>query len=514
MRRRTAHLAAAALLALHLLLALGASRRIGVTTDEPVGIVGGLGIVTRGEMVLNYEHPPLVKVLAALPLALRGVRLDASDPDYAASRQWAYARRFLFAQPDPDGALLSCRAAVVLLSLLLGAAIYQASLRVHGAAGGLLSLAAYALDPSFLGHAPLVQFDVGLSLFVFLSATLFARALEAASPRAYVLPGLCLGAGLATKFTALFLLPVWAALALHRRARIRGRAAATVAGLLLAMVAAAAALSLGYGMVLVPDFVRGFTWQLEHAGRGHVSYFMGSVRQRGTPLYFPVAFLLKTPLETLALLALLAATALRGGLSAAARTCLVAGLAFFVLLLPSSIDIGHRYMLPVYPFLFVALGSLADPALGFRLAGSWAPSARRIAVVLVLFLAARSVAVFPDYIGFTNALAGKEPERYLADSNLDWGQDLPRLDAWLAERGRPEIALAYTGMDSPEHRGIDFRRGPCQREPGLHAASVNAVVGLLPAYDRDCSSWLAQERPIARIGTSILVYDVPAGGAP
>jgi hypothetical protein len=480
---RLATAGALAIVAFHAIVALAAARRLGVTTDEPVGIAGGLALLTRGEMRINVEHPPLVKALAALPLLGWHPGIDAADPDYAAGREWAYARRFMFdSGRDVDAILARSRSATMTLGVILALAVWRVATRIHGAAGGLLALAFHALDPAFLGHGPIVQFDVGLSLFVFLGAFSWLRALRGDSLAWYGAAGACLGLGLGTKFSALYLPALWLLLAFLER-----RTAA----------AAAAALLLCYAVILAPDLARGFLWQVEHARRGHMSYFWGSLRPRGSPAYFPVAFLLKTPLETLGGLLLLAVMAWKLPLPRDARLSLAAGAAFIVLLVPATINIGHRYMLPALPFLSVALGALATRA-------AW----RGTGIALAALLTLRMLVVFPDYVGFTNGLAGRHPERYLADSNLDWGQDLPRLRAWLAARGNPEVSLAYAGTDSPEHRGIRSRPAPCSREPGLHAASINCVVGISPPRNPGCFTWLAREPVLARIGTSLLLYEV------
>lgn len=493
-------LLAAGLLAAHVVLALAAASRLGVTTDEPVGIAGGYELLTRGEMRINFEHPPLVKVVAALPLLGFLPAIDPVDPDYAAGRQWPFARRLLFDSGVPvDAVLRRSRAAVMAFGLALAAAVLVVAVRIHGFAGGVLALAFHALDPAFLGHGPLVQFDVALSLWVFLGAFTWLGGLRSGSLLWFGAAGACLGLGMATKFTAVYLPFLWAALAVAERRP--WRAARAAKALAVTAVAAIVTLTAGYGFVHGGDFVRGFAWQVEHARRGHLSYFLGQVRPAGSFLYFPVAFLLKTPLETLAALGLLAIAAVRAGLPRDAWRALLCAGVFVALLLPASINIGHRYMLPAYPFLAVALGSLGTRA-----------ASRPAGMALAALLLIRAAAQFPDYLGSTNLLAGREPERYLADSNVDWGQDLPRLARWLAARGTPEVALAYAGTDSPEHRGIRFRPAPCTRQPGLYAASINCLVGIQPPRSRGCVAWLRTEREVARIGTSIVVYDVPEAG--
>ena len=67
------------LLALMALLADGAVRRESATFDEIAHIGAGVSYLQKQDMRMNEEHPPLAKVLAAVPLVIRGVRADYSQ---------------------------------------------------------------------------------------------------------------------------------------------------------------------------------------------------------------------------------------------------------------------------------------------------------------------------------------------------------------------------------------------------------------------------------------------------
>ena len=55
--------------------------RKGLTADEFYHVPAGYYHLTRGEFRVNSEHPPLVKMLAAVPLLFVGV--EAPPPQYA-----------------------------------------------------------------------------------------------------------------------------------------------------------------------------------------------------------------------------------------------------------------------------------------------------------------------------------------------------------------------------------------------------------------------------------------------
>src|SRR6185436_19403568 len=102
--------------------------------------------------------------------------------------------------------------------------------------------------------------------------------------------------------------------------------------------------------------------------------------------------------------------------------------------------IGVRHVLPMFPLLAVVAG------LGFS--KLWLSSARLryagpvLCVALLSWLGISSVRAHPDYIAYFNECCAKNPERWLIDSDLDWGQDLDRLAAALRRRGVSEVNLA------------------------------------------------------------------------
>src|SRR6185437_3069468 len=70
--------AAGALLALMALLSGGAAKRESITFDEIAHTGAGVSYWQKLDLRLNEEDPPLSKLIAGLPLALRGVHADYS----------------------------------------------------------------------------------------------------------------------------------------------------------------------------------------------------------------------------------------------------------------------------------------------------------------------------------------------------------------------------------------------------------------------------------------------------
>jgi len=182
------------------------------------------------------------------------------------------------------------------------------------------------------------------------------------------------------------------------------------------------------------------------------------------------------------------------------------GMALFWLDIP----LGLRYVLPLFPLSFVFIATQLVPIGG-----------RRMRVLLgcaCVWLGVASAQIHPHYLAYFNELGGgpKRGPEYLLDANIDWGQDLSTLARYLAERGNPRVALAYFGPESSETYGFSAHRSVgCKRVSGLVAISVNVMEGLYSARNPfkrpkpGCYDWLREFEPIAQLGYSIRVYEIP-----
>ena len=161
---RKVSVAAALLLALMALLSGGAARRESVTIDELAHIGAGVSYLQKLDLRMNEEHPPLAKVLAALPLVLRGVHADYSHLSWTFSNknfneylgEWVFGHWLIMRWNDPRSTVTWARLPMLLLTLLLGLALYVMGSRLGDVWGGLLCLCVYASMPTFLAFGPLV----------------------------------------------------------------------------------------------------------------------------------------------------------------------------------------------------------------------------------------------------------------------------------------------------------------------------------------------------------------------
>ena len=258
-----------------------------------------------------------------------------------------------------------------------------------------------------------------------------------------------------------------------------------------------------------------------------VAFLMGEIGD-GWWYFFILTFLLKTPLPLLLLVALAPLTFRQRWRHdrVALLFLLTPVLVYFGIASASRMNIGHRHILPIYPFLFVLAGSLISAAM--RQA---APLKRGLmAVVYLAWYIFSCVSIFPHYLAYFNELTGG-PEygyRYLVDSNLDWGQDLKGLKRYMQEHGIERVWLSYFGTASPDYYGISydylpsyvifnpkqvrqelFRLARLPPLPGTVAISVTNLQGVyLAAFELNPGYFelYRQQRPVAKIGNTIFIY--------
>jgi hypothetical protein len=173
-------------------------------------------------------------------------------------------------------------------------------------------------------------------------------------------------------------------------------------------------------------------------------------------------------------------------------------------------SIGLRYILPVYPFIFVLAGGIV---VQFK-------KIQYLSYILIAWYALSSVSIYPDYLAYFNEIVGgpKNGYRYLVDSNLDWGQDLKGLKKFMDKNKIERIYLSYFGTDSPERYGIQYDRLPNYylKNPeslqnikfpikGYIAISATNLQGVY-LQSQNMFQEFAKNEPVEQIGHSIFVY--------
>ena len=495
-------------------------RLLSATSDEVTHLPSGYTYLRTGDFRLNPQHPPLVKLLCALPLLPLGPKLELSDPDWNRDppQEWGFGFRFLHSN-DADRLLFWGRMPVVLLSLLTGYFVYRWAGELFGAPAGLMALFLYAFGPNVVAHSRFVTMDLPLSCFFLLTLYSLWKHVGSGRRRHLVATGVCLGLALATKFSALILLPLVAVLlglaavwpGGAGRANLAARARRAAIALVVIVVLAGAVVYTVYGFPSDPLFY----WRgVERVNQDHnpsYEYFLnGEFRKGGFWYYFPAAFLYKTPLVTLLLLGLSLFLwrrhRARGGLDELFLA--LPAVTFFVFTSAFADNLGVRYLLPVYPLIFIWVSRLADLVVEYRVG-------RAAAALLAGWYLFSAISIYPDHLAYFNEAVGgpKNGHRYLDDSNIDWGQDLKRLKRHMEREGIDSVRLLYGWNASADYYGIpwqqvseaEWRTRPL---PGIYAVSTHLLIrGENYARTLDArTDWLSRYQPIGRVGYSIYLF--------
>ena len=342
--------------------------------------------------------------------------------------------------PPGDELLFLARLPMVGVGILLGVLIYLWAGKLYGRTGGLLSLSLYCLSPDVLAHSGLITPDLCLSAFGLAAVYGFWRHVRSPSLANLLLSGVALGFTLLSKYSGLFWLPILLCLAVWERVRPEPRSSFgggfMDAGPLLhfGVVAAISVVVLWAGYLFdISHYFSGMEEQNRMIGEGLPAFLNGTVsRHGGWWYYYLFAFLVKVPIPTMILLAIGLVAAARAGLrgSGDVRWLLLPAIGVFVAFsLLTRVNIGIRYILPAFPFLFILAGRADFLWERGRVAG------KLLLLLLMIWLAAEIGFIYPHCHSYFNQFVGgpKNGYRFLVDSNLDWGQDLKALKRYMDE---------------------------------------------------------------------------------
>ncbi len=532
------------------------------TWDEPQHLTTGYVRWRYGDHRIDPEHPPFLRMWAALPLlAMPGITADPrpidqhTSPAWVGYEQFGFCHDFMYRDNDADRMLYVARFMIVLLGLLLGVLLFAWMREWLGFWPATATLGFYCLEPNLLAHATLVTTDCGITCFLFGTLYFLWRTCRRASFGNVAGLTVFFVLAIISKFSAVMLGPiviVLLALTVWPRRTMNWRTAAGIVAVL--FIASWLAVWAVYGfhyapsqnpawlfqfdrdetvIARIPTLARWIGWcdahrllpnafaegfllgQSKAQFRG--AYFAGQFSSTGWWYYFPVAFLIKTPVALILLLVAGLAVSVwrwRQFLQTAVFIVVPAAL-YLATAMTQKLNIGLRHILPVYPLALMLAGVAVAELVKDR---------RRLGVLgaLAVFWVFEFARAYPSNLAFFNSFVGgpRNGYRYLVDSNLDWGQDLKPLKRWMDRNGVEQINLAYFGTADPAYYhmrcvhlpGAPFfanaQVGPPQL-PGYVAVSATLASGVyFSGSSRTLYRPLLEREPVARIGYSIFVYRV------
>jgi 4-amino-4-deoxy-L-arabinose transferase-like glycosyltransferase len=483
------------------------------TWDEPYHVNAGHEYLVDHTYSADLQHPPLARIAFAWPLRHArptGEGWERMDQIYDAAGSYM------------KGVIVSRRGNLIFVVLAI-IGVYLWAARLFGDVAGIAAAALFASLQPILAHGGLATTDMAGTAGFALAMPAMLAWLERPSWGRTIVLGLAIAFGLVAKFSFVLFFAVAAVTMMIDKRRFplfRGFLAHLLALIVVwgvyffdlrpmreihpdAEKLAAEFLHWpGFARDLdlpAPRFFFGLLEVARHDRDGHAAYLLGQVSETGWWYFFPVALGVKTPLPFLALVLAGAALTIfrRGQWQVTAIALLMLGI-----LMRSHINIGVRHALPIY----VPLAVLAGAAIVFL----WSRLSTRIIVAaLSAWILVGSVLAHPDYLPWMNAIAGKHPERFLLDSNLDWGQDLLRLSRECRRLGIPFLRVNLYGTTNLRRIGLPpaIPMDPYVAHPGWHAISETRIV-TAQLYDPWSYRWLTDNYSYRRIGKSIRLYFV------
>lgn len=542
---------------------LTAIKRKSITIDEIAHVPAGYYHLVAGNYTLNNEHPPLVKYWAALPLLF----LQPNEPPLAALDNVdfytrtgdAFAKFWTANASQFEVISFWTRLPMILLTLVLGWLIFVFTKELSNPRAGVLAVALYSLEPTVLAHGRIVHTDLPAALAYLLFVLALYRYHRRSSFRSALVLGLVTGVALVTKFSLVIVGPIFVvamgawilrapSLGINRGQIVRhvlvaGLVALAVINLayrfqrqpiLPGDVAWVAAKTPGYAPAIMSGisalsiffptyFLFGLYNTVLHNHAGHASFLLGQYSDTGWWYYFPVAFALKTTLVFLgvAMAALLWAL-WRLFVKHDTKLLFVLGpIAVYVAVsLTSGINIGIRHFLPVYPLLFILAALLLDQLLRIS---KWRYLTGILVAMLIGAMGLETIRAYPDYVSYLNQLRGVQPGwRLLSDSNVEWGDDVKAVAAYLHAHGETRLSGAVSaGWLTFRFFGVDYFDicPPRQKDPiqtnyvaiGASFLNGSCVPGsaVLPEKERENMFAAYRDRkPEAVFGNSIYLYRV------
>ena len=585
LNNKTTNLIAFFLLSICFLVCVGSIQNMSLTMDEQAHIPSGYSYLRYQDYRLNPEHPPLAKDLSAIPLLFLNLKFPTDHPCWTkeVNSQWTCGTEFIFKSGNnADLLIFSARIPMILLFILFAWFVFFFTRKLAGNKAALIALTLTAFSPTLIAHGRLVTTDIAAAFGALFATYFWVKFLKEPNKKNIFIAGITLGIALCLKFSLVLLIPsLGLTTIIYAFLKSSNKFKSIFYYVGLALIAGLIAVFLiiwplyafhihnypiekqisdtqeilnsndnplkGFGIFVASNpitrplgqYLLGLLMATQRVAGGNTVYFLGQVSGNAWMSYFPIMYLLKTPLafHLLTLLALglwlnyLRKTKplkkplhkLADWIKNHLEECAL--LMFFIIYWTTSItgnlNIGVRHILPTFPIVYILI-SKAIVEFTKQLKNKRARIGVTITVcILLAWYIISSLIAYPLYLSYYSELVGgsKNGYKYAVDSNYDWGQDLKRLAEFVEKNNIEKINVAYFGGDNSYYRLGDKLQNTWiyeQEELNHGWLAISATflqekrAKAAPGCDKNTTalSWLNKYKPAGRAGYSIFIYNL------
>ncbi|MBI3034911.1 glycosyltransferase family 39 protein [Candidatus Woesearchaeota archaeon] len=500
-----------ALLLAFLLQSIVTLKTTSLTFDEPATMTIGYYFWQYKDTSLHIFHPTLSFLMGGFPMLFFDVKMPYSYKECEDKGIYRCADDLMFRDGN-NAELLGfySRIPFVVASLFLGLLVFFFAKEIYGAKAGVLALALYSFSPTILAYNTIILTDLIVALFIFSTMYfLWKLVLKGHTATRLVATGTSLGLALASKFTAVMLIPIIIFIlsvkifkSKSKKNQLKIFSVYFIIILLLGFavlhatyffdvnsiansvpernindiekllnekfeegsIAKKSAEFLAYDLKApMPVYVAGFVGQnLIQSEKIRKSYLNGEIYAGGKWQYFFEVLLIKTPIPLLIFFIASMLFSIRQFKRELINNLflLLPIIVFFGIFVNVNFNLGLRHVLPIMPFMLV----FASKVINIKFKNSIHNLISKILIFLLLaWYIISALFVMPDYMAYFNEFVGMDNgHKYLLSSNLDQGQDLKRLAEYIKSNNIGKVKLSYHGTFDPKYYNISYELLPME----------------------------------------------------
>lgn len=530
-----------------LLLIFAATVFMSVNKKSPICDEAGHHIAAGYSYIKTHDFritpsPPLIRLLIGLPVVFLNPKLPLDHISWKNADSSGFNYQFLFVyNHNADQIVLFSRLLMIVIAVMLGLLIFMWSNKLYGYRAGIFALFLYVFSPIVLGNAGLAMLDLGCAALIFASLFQLYRYLERGTMLGLVLTGVVFGLAQATKITALILYPLFVVFMIAHYLLSKGAKKISPSILLKDLIIIWAigifVLWATYFFEFKPllknephvqekiEFIKkishsdSLVWAAENVpiplstyinsifgfGRQIIMgdqplFFMGRNIMSGSKIYYFILYLIRTPLAFLILFisAVVLFRRCKNAGSLGELFLVIPVVSLFVAVSFSKLQGGIRYLLPIYPFIFVWASRLVTADMGRSIA-----AAKAVFYVLCVWYFLSSAAIYPDYLAYYNELVGgPDGAAYKISADADWGQDFKALKKYMDNKGLKDIKLLCFGAVDPGYYGIKYESFTKEE----YVKPVEGKCYAISSRFMPLAKWTDGYKPVDIIAHNIRIY--------